>query len=925
MGNRDETFERAMKFVKNSQEIHPGISNIYVFTSVDSDGNIVDEKYGMNLMTNIGFRSIYQDNNAFEASNTVKLYVGADVSQQGVRPTDTRLEHPCFNGLAATNTVTAKDYTYPMYYAPGDGPNQGLITLISKFMTCEYAENIDGFPDQTRIDDYGIGTSASNLWTHSRTYAMDGSLASVFKNPNEKLIINVYMCLSFYEHVITNGWANDVYTMITTNQVMYHRMFESNLKTYKRNNVVHNRTTFNYNDGYHSLENATSDVYENTTICPPFTIYDNYTTDSGYIDGFIYQTDGMIILEPQKLDTPESVTITNLQSNDPTNKEGFANKFGMYPTTTSEYNKHQWPSITRLNTASVYIFDWKTGDWHNQLSIYNPGGRSYTETPAQTSCGLPLIYYNMGSYIQGYVFQNIRPEDPILKVTGGGLTVYATDKYWDKSTWVNVQDFNNIPVEIQSKRYWITNNNVDKLDFVRQSDVFQLLEKGGSTPADNGFYDYGGFNKEYGAAAQCDNYQYGWYMRDNKVYATSTQTTYTIGNESNTESMTYGKWLVTFNSVNNSIIVTDMSQLSSSIVNPVNTAVGFSGNVNSYSGCYRTQSETGVICMQSTTSGVQECAIIDLRDTSEVRITIKPWKMSCCIWGTNKIAYVPVGTDAVYIYDVQTQSIDGDPIPFPDNIPSIPFMFGHTKYVWFTDGATHAHVVDISLPTGRTPVGYVNNIPYNTDLHNIKITALDDVFIVYDKSEYGNNEIAKAHYILLSNPSNPVSLSDFEYNGSYNKNRIDYILRYVQRSSNGGIEHGSIALIISRTWDNSSSNKSGASDQVIDFGQYLTNNEVHRLIFRDYNIAGILLYGENIIWGTNRKCPIINFMPIRIVGTSDTITSFNTIKNVSGKKYVVSYTNIPTWGDGTINPNGVPPGRPLAETDGTGAITRWSD
>ena len=76
MSQRDEIFMRAMKFVKNSQKIHPGVSNIYVFTSVDKDGNITDEKYGMNVMTNTGFSAVYQSGNAFEASSTVKLYVG---------------------------------------------------------------------------------------------------------------------------------------------------------------------------------------------------------------------------------------------------------------------------------------------------------------------------------------------------------------------------------------------------------------------------------------------------------------------------------------------------------------------------------------------------------------------------------------------------------------------------------------------------------------------------------------------------------------------------------------------------------------------------------------------------------------------------------------------------------------------------------
>ena len=69
------TYKRAMEFAKNMAEKREGISNIYVFTSVDENGNIVDEKYGMNLMTTNGFRAIYANGEAFAASDSIKLYV----------------------------------------------------------------------------------------------------------------------------------------------------------------------------------------------------------------------------------------------------------------------------------------------------------------------------------------------------------------------------------------------------------------------------------------------------------------------------------------------------------------------------------------------------------------------------------------------------------------------------------------------------------------------------------------------------------------------------------------------------------------------------------------------------------------------------------------------------------------------------------
>lgn len=934
MRQYDETFERAMKFVKNSQDMHPGISNIYVFTSVDKDGNIVDEKYGMNLMTNNGFKAIYQDNETFAASDAIHLYVGSGVSTNpGIRVEDTSLEVPCFNGLAATNSDTTKDFSYPLYYAVSDQPNQGLITLISRFLKCYYPENITGFPDQTRIDEYGIGKAWNNIWTHSHTYNLKGERASIFKTPSTRLVISVYMCLSINESVIVNGWANDRYTMITTNAIMYHRMFESYLKTYKRDDIVYTRKTYDYNDGYHNINN-TGGTYENSTVLPPVTLTDGSNPESAYIDGFIYQTDGFIIVEPQYLDVPENVNLTNFYSKTPYEYSGFSDKFGMYPRNsygnidTSSYSKAQWPPFTRLRSAAAYLFDWKTQEWDNPLSVYNPNNRVYSDTPGQTNCGLPLTYYGNGTYITGYVHQNIDTSDPIVAILGNtiSITLYATNKYWDKQTWIPITNKKNIPVEARNCRYWITDDNTsaNKLIFQRESDVFQLLEKGGTTPADNGFVTYDGFAIEKGVQSQCDGN--GWYMKNNKLYTPINQATYTIGNSTETESFTYGKYIVTFNSVNNKIIVTDVSNATTSDPIPAPTEItidwGSGNNVNSYTGCYITETGTGIICMQSITSGVEACAIIDMRDSSGVTVTVKPWKLACAIWGTNKLAYIPSSTQEIHIYNIQSQSDDGSTIPFPSTISNIPFMFGHTKYVWFTDGSTYSYYVDITS-VDRTPVGYDNNILYTSNLHQVKITNVDDVFIVYKKNEAGKDKVKNAHYITLSNPGHPISMNDFELNVDDLGTRIDFILRYVQRYSSGNIQHGALALIITRHYSYRSS--VGAQNQVIDFGQYLsTGNVVKWTDFRT-NGSGIILYGENVIWDIHIKSPLINWLPIKLVGTTDTIGALNKIKSITNKQYIISYTNSPSWGDGSSNSKGIPPGKPLAVTDGTGDIIGWTD
>lgn len=925
---RDETFNRAMKFVDNFQPKHHGVSNIYVFTSVDKDGNIVSEKYGMNLMTNTGFSAIYASGSSFAASSSLRLYVGSGNSDITVN--DTGLESQAFGGLAATFTTTSdkyipidgtsKAYNYPMYFSKGENDGDGLITLISRFMIAYYDYNISNYPNETYLSEYGIGTSANNLWTHSHIYDINGNKASMLKTPNERLYITVYMCLSFYESVIQNGWEEKRFTAITRNDIMYNRMYGSYLYTYKRGNKKVDRT----GSPSKTMDTKEKNSYTNSTIMPSFTMYDGYDDVSGYFDGFIFYYTGMMIIEPQFLEEAEDIVIENYHSVAPYRYTGFAEKFGTYPSSSGDYTKEKYPPITHLTDVTVNMYDWKSQTWTNKMDVYNPNDKWYDETPSSTTCALPIYYSNNGKILTGYLYQNLRPDDKITAVTSGGITIYATDKYWDYSTWIWIQDYNNIPDKAKTARYWITNNNTESLTFVRESDNFKLLEKGTDK---TGYEEYSEFPEVYNCYPQCDNYAYGWYLRDNVVYVPSIRQKFTVGNSGTTasEHMTYDKWLITFNSENNSIYVTDMTNAKNGNVSPSKTTVNFNGTVNSLTQCYRTESGTGIICMQSTNT--QEANIIKMKG-GVLNQEIKQWKMSCAIWGTHKVAYIPANegdSKKIYIYDFDKNSIDGEPISFPEGVDSVPFMFGHTNFLWFTNGATFGYVVDLRNEH-RTTVGYDNIINYNSNLYRVKITAVDDVLIIYNYSECGSNAESKAHYIRITNEGvkAPIPMSDFNTSNSYYGTRIDYILRYLQRDESGSKNVGTLMLLICRGYYSGASNTTnGSHNRVIDFGQYLAKNEIHQWSQTANTLSNYHLYGENIIYRIRQKVPAPNFMPIKLEGKSDTISAFNYIKNVSNKTWLISYTNTPTWGY-EVTGKGTPPGVPLAKTDKDGTITGWS-
>ena len=59
---------------KNNPKLsHPYMHNLYLLQTTDRDGNITGEAYGMNLITNWGFKEIYTSGNSY---GNYRIYIG---------------------------------------------------------------------------------------------------------------------------------------------------------------------------------------------------------------------------------------------------------------------------------------------------------------------------------------------------------------------------------------------------------------------------------------------------------------------------------------------------------------------------------------------------------------------------------------------------------------------------------------------------------------------------------------------------------------------------------------------------------------------------------------------------------------------------------------------------------------------------------
>ena len=925
----DETLSRALKFAENIRDRRPAISNLYVFTLIDKDGNIVDEKYGMNLMTNAGFAAIYKDGASFVASENVGLYLGTSDNDITVG-SNAMGEYAAFGGLRATNLDVSITHDFPLYYAaPEQGSSTtGLITLISKFLKCKYPATITNFSGNTRITEYGIGTSAQSLWTHSHIYDALGRRGDMTKYDGTELVIHVYMCISFYESLIQDGWANNRHLLITANDIMFSRMIPSKMYSFKRYSKYTDRT----GTPSVTIQTATPNAYTNSIILPEFRVQQTGETENGYIDGFVLKSSGFTMIEPEYLSEPENITIDGFVSLYPWKYDGFASAFGYTPSNSSQYSMLKHPPITHLLSASCNLYDANSGTWTNTLDYYNTSTKYYDEAGSNKDFCQPITYYSAAAgggttKESGYVFQNLHPEDPITKITTGGVSVYATNKYWYMGNpltnvspddgWVWITNYNNIPAACRSARFWIVNSNAEDLVFVREKQPFQLYEKGTNA---NGC-STASFPTESGWGLCTGNQACGCYLRGSNLYVPATDTKRAVSIGTYNTASSYGNWIIAFNNPCTAVKCIDVTNPTTS--SPVTNVALTWSNSDSGSSVFKSETGTGYFVAQSMGSS-NSCYIIDMTGTTPTA-TSKAWKYAGCIYGTNYVAYtLATDVNTIYIYDCSTNSNVGSSITNPIG-SDIRLMIGNGSYLWII-GSSSTYVADLRL-AGR-PTYACTNTPdlgiYNNP-HKLRMTAVTEGLLLYNSSSPYN--LAHTMYFPTASPTSCARLPDgFNAPGALNlRDNVSYDLVVAQEATIAGSAKRSIALVITCQTRNYSSTPDGSDSRVFDFGQYINggNAVLSQQWASNYTYTNWIVYGNKIVHELNNISPIINYMPHKLVGTTDTITTLNSAKRIVDKHWYISYGNIPLWGD-EINGSGKPPGTPIARTDIAGQITGWS-
>lgn len=881
--------EKIYKFMDNMNMKSGHLSNVYVAKTYNEQGECTCERYGMNLMTDFGFQQYYgtdDDSGSSHVDFPTNLYVG-EGNTSFDKTTSTMLS-VLFDGSPATNDSTTRQYSYPLYYAPGDQSDNGVITAVTQYMICHYNENINGVTSNVVISEYGIGTSYNQLWTHSFVYDLQGDRSTLLKKPNERLVIEVYLCFTYKENVIMDGWADNVFSVITGGKIMLDRMtiLDNYAKTYRR---------YGYNGSggivTRPIGPRVHTAIVNSTVTKTLTLNNIIlvpsTTDQ-YVDGFAFMCNGFISVQPQQLTTPEAFVTEGFYSNDPFSEDGFADRFG------------RDVPVTQLDITKVETYNAHTGLWSESQYFNNDPSHLFDETPMGIECATTMYYTNNGTVIPLYVYQNLNLADSILAFKGNIAMIYATDRYWDgpnfqTSDWIHITDRNNIPVNAQNKRYYVTNTNVINLEPVREGRFYlkktsssigteytpskytDLSTTHGFTSIENTDYDIAICYAFYGNRSRIEFFD----MTNNWIESVQ------ISND-NYMLFTYGKYCVI--NVAKQVLIYDLSTVSQHYINQ---PLEFNTNTDS-NGHYCTSTDQGIICV-SPISNAGTIAIIDLRQSTPTLTEINNVKCAAALWHTNYIAYVPSYQSAssqkqLIIYDVDTgtQVYQFD-IPLAMNT-DIHHIIAHQNILYLVSN-TQTYMCDIR--TGDfTGLNERMNLDGGSSVWGPYVDHSDDMMYIHGDSiasRNGTNTVG----ILMSNPT-VFKYPTSSMMGGYSADRriVGSQSKYV----------GNSLMVFAQTTYTGSSSSIPVGQKIFSFfdlGLFLRTDNINCVsITRD---PGVCFIYDDYIAYESKMHPLINCLPIKITGTTKTITSINGNVGVNGKQFSLTFSNNPSFA-------GKPPG-----------------
>ena len=436
-------------------------------------------------------------------------------------------------------------------------------------------------------------------------------------------------------------------------------------------------------------------------------------------------------------------------------------------------------------------------------------------------------------------------------------------------------------------KYWITSSNLEDLKPVRASQKFTYTDANGDftfhhyfSTVPKGFYD------------AISSKQYQWFMVNNAIYTLSDTRTTTVSTStgySNIQSYTCDTSILTFISGSNSFIVTDMTQSSVTPSTIQNTA-----GISNLWACYRTDSKNGrAIVSDYAGSNLLK---IDYRDGSNVTQTgITNCSIGCMILNTENYAMIDSANPKTIL--VKNFDTDASVTSFTVTGNNPVLLFGYGNQLYVSDCSTYMIICDIVAGTMTTCGGNLNSNFSGTNRSLLRVEAATDFMILYRYDQCNTDTYA---YVFEKDRPTLYRTLGFNPGDNYHSN-AHIVLRELNKTANGVT---TVLILTNDYW--TSSTGQGCRQISLDLGRYMKSDKTDttgKLEFNRVEKRRWIPYGDHIICEQD-TFPIANLIPHRIVGTTNTVSTVDNIKNIRDKRWTTTISNISEW-------QGKPPGNQM--------------
>jgi hypothetical protein len=490
--------------VKKVMNLTGGIHNVYHIETVDESGNVTDEKYAINLVTNRGTNAFLQYQgfywgytSGFATENDHRIYVGT-----GTTPpveTDISLESPALGDPVDSSYNKGGNtwyYDQESSYSPAVyDQTTHMLSITMKLLRCYWDYNISGVTGTTRITEVGVGTSNANLVTRSLVYDEEGNVSYIDKHINERMYITVYLTFSMNMKLMDKLWTKGIYGFISplvarptqsNNDYNAPRYYADYIFTRLANQSGQwwkNGVPFSYKRtyAYYSGINAETHLMTPTTYTWSHT-YDEYP-GTQYVSGVCFGkgTDAstnssdyngnnsteMNIYSFIELPNPETIEIEDAWFDSFTlenNKDVLyiGNIFGGWSYRTGRTNHGGWYTnggavpATNFVTTGFSMYNHLTHEWDiDEMTNFVTGTREMKyEEVMWRRCGKLRVTMN-DEPVYAYIYSN-----PLNSYTitafDNTCKIYATNEYWDTSTYQLVDNASVQPGLAHCKYYVVT-------------------------------------------------------------------------------------------------------------------------------------------------------------------------------------------------------------------------------------------------------------------------------------------------------------------------------------------------------------------------------------------------------------------------------------------------------------------------------------